>query len=93
MKITVLPKTGTAAKFMVHNQRGDFMIALSSTLCRIKWQLADEQAELDAATQMASAIVGRHDPAMPFKPKYIFADHNTEDTLEDTVKYLHRNQV
>lgn len=78
---------------MVHNRRGDFMIALSHTLCRVKWQLADDQAELDAVTQMASAIVGRHDPNMPFKPKYIFADHNTEDTLEATVKYLHRNQV
>jgi hypothetical protein len=93
MKITVLPKTGTAAKFMIHNQRGDFMIALSSTLCRVKWQLADEQAELDAATQMAQAIVGRQDPALPFKPKYIFGDHNTEDTLESMVKYLHKNQL
>lgn len=95
MKITPIPKTGNSAKFAItlSRQRGEFMISLSSTLCRTAWQLADEAAELDAATQMADAIVGRHNPLLPFKDKYIFSTHNTEDTLEKTVAYLKRNQI
>jgi hypothetical protein len=94
MKITQLPKTGTSAKFTItlSKQRGTFLLSLSATLCRA-WQLADEAAELDAATQMAEAIVGRHNPELPFRDKYIFGDHNTEDTLDKTVAYLKRNAI
>lgn len=95
MKITRLDTTGTAAKFKVElsRGRGEFMISLSFTLCNIAWQLPDDDSKLEAATQMATAIVGRHDPSLPFKSKYIFGDHNTEDTLEKTVQWLHRNPV
>ena len=95
MKVTRLENTGTAAKFNIElsRGRGEFMISLSSTLCNIVWQLPDDAAKLDAATQMAEAIVGRHDPAEPFKSKYIFGDHNTEDTLEKTVQWLRRNRL
>jgi hypothetical protein len=95
MKITPLEKTGNSAKFHVilAKQRGEFMISLSSTLCNIVWQLHDDQATLDAATQLAEAIVSRHDYSQPFKEKYIFGDHNTEETLEAMVKHLRRHAI
>lgn len=89
MKIAPLPRTGTSAKFIVNNKRGDFMISLSRTLYE-KWELHTADQQLEAATQMASAIVGRHDPKLPFKDKYVFAEHNTEPTLEATVSRLHK---
>jgi hypothetical protein len=93
MKVTRLTNAGTAAKFQVEPaRRGMFMVSLSYTLCNV-WQLLDDQDKLDAATQIAAAIVGRHDPNEPLKDKYIFGDHNTEDTLEKTVQWLHRNPI
>jgi hypothetical protein len=92
MKITTMPRTGTSAKFWVTNKRGDFMISLSRTLYE-KWGLATEDQQFDAANQMALAIVGRHTSAAPFKDKYIFAEHNTEPTLEQTVAYLHKHEL
>jgi hypothetical protein len=93
MKITPLPRTGTSAKFIVTTKRGEFMISLSRTLYEEKWGLGTGQEQLDAATKMAEAIVGRHDPALPFKLKYIFADHNTEPTVKDTVAYLNKYAI
>lgn len=69
------------------------MISLSRTLYEEKWGLRTEQEQLDAACQMADAIVGRHDPKLPFAPKYIFGDHNTEATVKDTVTYLHKHHL
>jgi len=68
------------------------MISLSRTLCE-KWDLATEDKQLEAATQMAMAIVGRHTSAAPFKDKYIFAEHNTQPTLDATITYLHKHEV
>jgi len=68
------------------------MISLSRTLCE-KWGLVSEDLQLVAANQMALAIVGRHTAAAPFKDKYIFADHNTEATLQATVAYLHKHEL
>lgn len=94
MIVAQLPKTGGSSKFLVTvNKRGDFVIALSRTLCSIVWQLQTPEAELDAAKQMADAIVGRHDPALPFKDKYIFAEHNSEPTLDAMVKRLRKVQL
>jgi hypothetical protein len=94
MKVIALPQTGNSAKFEVQTARGvSFVLAFSHTLRTKVWQLPDADAELTAATQVAEAIVGRHDPKLPFKSKYIFAEHNTEPTLEATVKYLHRTPV
>jgi hypothetical protein len=95
MNITRLDTTGTAAKFQIvlSRGRGEFMLSLSATLCNLVWKLSDDDAKLDAATQMASAIVGRHDPNEAFRDKYIFGDHNTEDTLEKTVQHLHRTAI
>ena len=92
MKIAPLPRKGTSAKYMVSNKRGDFMISLARTLYE-KWGLTTEELQLDAATQMALAIVGRHTSAAPFKDKYIFAEHNTEVNLEATVAYLHKFEI
>ena len=95
MKIVPLENTGNSAKFEVtlSKQRGGFMVSLSYTLCNTVWKLQDDKAKLDAATQMADAIVGRHDPNEPFKPKYIFGDHNSEDTLEKMIQYLKKNAI
>lgn len=95
MKITPLENTGTSAKYIVELSRGrsGFMISLSSTLCNVVWQVTSDEAKLDAATRMAEAIVGRHNPATPFRDKYIFGDHNSEDSLEKMVAYLKRVEI
>jgi len=77
---------------MVANKRGDFMISLSRTLYE-NWGLTTEDQQLDTATQMALAIIGRHTSAEPFKDKYIFAEHNTEVTPEATLAYLHKHEM
>lgn len=69
------------------------MLTFSFTLRSTIWQLPDAAAELAAAEQIGEAIIGRHDPKLPFKDKYIFGEHNTEPTLQATVKYLHRTPV
>jgi len=94
MTVTPLPQTGNSSKFQVNiAKRGTFVLAFSFTLRSKVWQLPDADAELAAAKQVAEAIVGRHDPKLPFKDKYIFGEHNTESTLQATVKYLHRVPV
>jgi hypothetical protein len=94
MKVIALPQTGNSAKFEIQTAKGgSFIVAMSFTLRTKIWQLPDAAAELAAAQQIAEAIVGRHDPKLPFKSKYIFAEHNTQPTLEATVKYLHRIPV
>ena len=94
MIVTPLPKVGGSSKFQVTvAKRGSFVIALSRTLRDVVWQLDSPAAELDAAKQMAEAIVGRHDPSLPFKDKYIFAEHNSQPTLEAMVKFLHKTQL
>jgi hypothetical protein len=94
MTVTPLPKVGGSSKFrVVVGKRGEFVLALSRTLCTIIWQLDSPAAELDAAKQMAEALVGRHDPSLPFKDKYIFAEHNSQPTLEAMVKFLRKTQL
>ncbi len=95
MKVTPLAKTGNSSKFIItlSRGRGEFMLSLSYTLCHGVWQLPDESAILDAATKMAEAIVGRHDPSIPFKEKYIFGDHNTAPTVDAAVAYLKKNAI
>jgi hypothetical protein len=95
MKITRLETSGTAAKFQIElsRGRGEIMLSLSYTLWHDVWHLLDDDAKLDAATRMANALIGRHDPNEPFKPKYIFGDHNTQETLEATVLWLNKNPV
>jgi len=92
MKIVPLEPTGNSTKFMVElsKGRGEFLLSLSYTLVNKVWQLKTEEEKLDAATQMANAIVGRHDPGTPFKDKYIFGDHNSEETLDAMVQRLKR---
>lgn len=94
MIVTALPRTGNSSKFRVEtDKRGEFTIALSYTLRTGIWQLENEAAELAAAQQMAEAIVGRHDPRLPFKARYIFAEHNSQPTLVAMVKHLHKFTV
>ena len=94
MTVTPLPQAGNSAKFLVGvAKRGEFVIALSYTLKTAIWKLEDAAAELDAAKQVAEALVSRHDPKLPFKKVYVFAEHNTESTLGGAVKYLRRVQI
>ena len=91
MNVTALTTNGNSSKFQVTTKRGDFVIALSFTL-RVKvWQLADADEELAVATDLAQAIVSRHDPLMPFKKVYIFGDHNTETEHEKTIQRIRKH--
>lgn len=94
MTVTPLPKTGNSSKFLVTvNKRGTFIVAFSYSLRTIVWELTTPEAELQAASEVAQAIVSRHNPKLPFKEKYIFAEHNTESSLEATVNYLRRVEI
>jgi len=90
MKVTALPKAGNSSKFQVVTKRGDFTIALSFTLRTKIWELGDDVAELAAAEQLAEAIVSRHDPSLPFKPLYIFAEHNSESSVAQSVQQIRK---
>lgn len=93
MIVTPLPQTGNSSKFLVAAKRGEFTIALSFTLCKKIWQFADDDAELGAAKELAEAIVSRHDPALPFKPLYIFAEHNSDPIFAKTVQKIRKNGI
>jgi hypothetical protein len=94
MTVTPLPKTGNSSKFLVTvTKRGEFTIAFSFTLRTAIWKIETPEDELEMAKQVAEAVVSRHDPKLPFKKIYIFGEHNTEPTLEATVKYLRRTQI
>jgi hypothetical protein len=90
MTVTPLPKTGNSSKFLVVTKRGQFTLAISSTLRNIIWQLPDDDATQKAAQELAEALVSRHDPEEPFKELYIFAEHNTLPKLDDMVKQLRK---
>lgn len=85
MVVTALQPTGNSSKFEVVTKNGSFKLALSFTLRRKIWQLPDDAAELVAAQDLAEAVVSRHDPSTPFKDLYIFAEHNTQPSVETTV--------
>lgn len=90
MTVTPVPQTGNSAKFHVVTKRGEFTIALSFTLRTQVWKLSDGHAELSAAQELAEAIVSRHDPALPFRQLYVFAEHNVEPTHEATVQKIRK---
>lgn len=90
MTVTPLEHSGNSAKFTITTKRGDFVLAISRTLRTNIWQLADAEAELQAATELAEAIVSRHDPKLPFKKVYVFAEHNSEPVLEQAVTRIRK---
>lgn len=91
MIVTQLPINGNSSKFHVEANHGEFIVALSYTLRTKIWKLADADAELEAAKELAEAIVSRHDPALPFKKLYVFAEHNTYSLLDETVQRIRKN--
>lgn len=93
MNVSLLNHPGNSSKFHVVTKRGEFTIAMSFTLRTKLWQLADAETELAVAQELAEAIVSRHDPALPFKPLYIFAEHNTQATADDTIKLIRKNGI
>jgi len=93
MIVTALPVTGNSSKFHVVTKRGEFDLALSYTLRTKIWELPDAAAELDAAKELAEAIVSRHDPALPFKPLYIFAEHNSEPSLPTAIQQIRKHGI
>ena len=90
MIVTALEPKGNSSKFNVTTKRGEFTIALSFTLRTKIWKLPDATAELALAKDLAEAIVSRHDPALPFKPLYIFAEHNADASAEETIKRIRK---
>jgi|GEM_PF-846625 len=90
MNVTALETTGNSSKFKVVTKRGEFTMALSFTLRTKVWQLADANAELAVANELAEAIVSRHDPALPFKPLYIFAEHNSAPSAAETIQQIRK---
>lgn len=90
MQVNALQTSGNSSKFLVATKRGEFTIALSFTLRTKIWQLPRAEAELAAAQELAEAIVSRHDPSLPFKTLYIFAEHNTEPSYEKTVQQIRK---
>ncbi len=90
MIVTALQTPGNSSKFQVITNKGEFAVALSFTLRTKIWRLADAEAELSAANELAEAIVSRHDPSLPFKPLYIFAEHNSAPLLGETIKKIRR---
>ena len=93
MIVTALPRTGNSSKFQVITKRGEFTIALSYTLRTKIWDLTDAEAELAAAKELGEAIVSRHDPALPFKTLYIFAEHNSEPSYPNTVQQIRKHGI
>lgn len=90
MNVTALPSSGNSAKFHVLSKNGEFNLAVSFTLRTKIWELEDSAAELLAAQDLAEAIISRHEPSLPFKSLYIFAEHNTEPTLVQTVQRVRK---
>lgn len=88
--VTALPITGNSSKFRVVTKRGEFTVALSYTLRTKIWKLIDSEAELSAAKELSEAIVSRHDPTLPFKPLYIFAEHNSEPSYTKAVQHIRK---
>jgi hypothetical protein len=93
MIVTALPSTGNSSKFSVITKRGEFTIALSYTLRTTVWKLADADAELTAAQELAEAIVSRHNPALPFRPLYVFAEHNSEPSYEAAIQHIRKHGI
>ncbi|MBL8121914.1 hypothetical protein JNM87_04160 [Candidatus Saccharibacteria bacterium] len=90
MTVTPLENPGNSSKFHVVTKRGEFVVALSFTLRTKIWKLADDTAELAAAKELAEAIVSRHDPTLPFKPLYVFAEHNADPSYEREVQTIRK---
>lgn len=90
MTITALAPTGNSSKFLVVTKRGEFTMALSYTLRTKVWKLADAETELSVAKDLGEAIVSRHDPALPFKPLYIFAEHNSDPSAAETIQRIRK---
>ncbi len=90
MTITPIVSSGNSSKFHVLTKNSEFKLALSFTLRTKIWELVDEAAELDAATELAEAIVSRHNPKLPFRELYIFAEHTALPTLKQTVQQLRK---
>lgn len=90
MIVTPLASNGNSSKFNVTTKHGEFVLAMSFTLRKKIWELDDGAAEQTAAEELAEAVVSRHDQSLPFKPLYIFAEHNTLPTLVQTVQQIRK---
>jgi hypothetical protein len=95
MKIVPLDSTGNSSKYVVElsKGRGQFLLSFSYTLVNVVWQLKTDEAKFAAAERIAQAIVGRHNPDVAFKDKYIFGDHNSQKTVDEMVLYLNKNAL
>lgn len=90
MTVTAIDSAGNSSKFQVVTKNGEFNLAISFTLRTKVWKLADSEAELATAKELAEAIVSRHDPSAPFMQLYIFAEHNSRPLLADTIQQIRK---
>lgn len=93
MIVNLIPSAGNSSKFQVIAKQGEFTIALSFTLRTKIWKLADPEMELAAAKELAEAIISRHDPTMPLKSVYVFAEHNCDPSLTGTVQRIRKQGI
>lgn len=93
MVVTKIPHAGNSSKFHVVTKRGEFVMAFSFTLRTKIWELQDPDDELLVAKELAEAIVSRHDPALPFKPLYIFAEHNSDPSYAKAIQHIRKYGV
>lgn len=91
MTVTPILNSGNSAKFTVTTKNGEFVLALSYTLRTKIWELHGADEEFTAATELAEAIVSRHDPKLPFRKLYIFAEHNTQPLLKQAVQQIRKH--
>ena len=91
MKLTRLENNGNSAKFRATTKNGEFIIALSFTLRTKIWNLTDPETELKIASELAEAIVSRHDHTHPFQKIYVFAEHNIDSDFSVALKKIRKH--
>lgn len=91
MNVIALETAGNSSKFQVTTKSSEFVIAISFTLRTQIWLLADADAELAAASDLAEAIVSRHDHSLPFPKLYIFAEHTADPSLATELQRIRKH--
>lgn len=91
MKVTRIDHSGNSAKFLVVAKKGEFTVAISFTLRTKIWMLAGTDQELEVASELAEAIVSRHDPKLPFRKVYVFGEHNVSASADETIAKIRKH--
>ncbi len=90
MKVIPITHAGNSSKFHVTTKNGEFTIAISFTLRTKIWNLPDDSI-IAVGSELAEAIVSRHDPKLPFQKIYIFAEHNSEPDIKQAIQKIRKH--